>query len=109
MIFFFFFFSWSSPEFGGKIPIFRTKIEPVCSADLIFETHTVFFLRTSSKLLEGTLIIAKVKNQSKSTKIVKKKLSKIRPIARKFCQGNPVGDRNSFFPVGKEKNEFNQN
>ena len=37
--------------------IVRIKIEPVCGADVFFKLTRPFFLRTSSKLLEGTLVM----------------------------------------------------
>ena len=48
-------FFWSSPEFGGEIPIFRTKIEPVCSADLFFEAHTTFLSAYTKQALRGNV------------------------------------------------------
>ena len=50
---------WSSPEFGGKIPKFRIKIQANCGEDLFYlELTRPFIPRTLNELLEGTLIIS---------------------------------------------------
>ena len=54
-IFIFSFFFWSSPEFGDKIMIIPTKVEPVCDADLFFFwPHTAFLsVHTKQALREN--------------------------------------------------------